>query len=383
MRISSGLVSLVPLAAVALSGCRAPVDSTYGRTRGVSVNGTGVLAEMFRAKGHTVKTAIRLTDEVADWADVVVRFAPYGGPPEREEAAWFLRWLTGIGGRRLVYVPNDYNALRGYWTDVIEHLPKGTDEALRKRAETLRSEAKGWSTLSFRRPKERAGREDWFAVKDGGATPQVCKTLEGPWSAGIDPARAALERHETVVVGDETVLLRGDGEPLVVEWTVRGGSRVLVAANGSFLLNETLVNAERRPLALRVVDWVDDVGLNVAFVEGGNILAGAPSAPSGFALLFVPPFGWVVGQLLVLGLAACLARAPRLGRPRPGPPSGEDRPVAHPEALGALMARAGQASDARTILESYRRWRTSSRHPRAGQPPAAGATPSSESPENE
>ena len=64
----------------------------------------------------------------------------------------------------------------------------------------------------------------------------------------------------------------------------------------------------------------------------------------------------MAAQLLVLGLAACLARAPRLGRPRPEPPSGEDRPVAHPEALGALLARTGAGRDARP-LDAYRRWR--------------------------
>ena len=66
----------------------------------------------------------------------------------------------------------------------------------------------------------------------------------------------------------------------------------------------------------------------------------------------------MVGQLFLLGLAGCLARAPRLGRARPEEPSGADRPVAHPEALGILLARTGQAREARAILESYRKWRT-------------------------
>ncbi len=99
--------------------------------------------------------------------------------------------------------------------------------------------------------------------------------------------------------------------------------------------------------------------------------------PSVFALLKIWPFGWVVAQLLVLGLVACLARAPRLGRPRPEPASGEDRPVAHPEAIGALLARTGQAGDARELLESYRRWRYPSSQTRVGtHPSATSASPS-------
>src|SRR5262245_38549861 len=87
------------------------------------------------------------------------------------------------------------------------------------------------------------------------------------------------------------------------------------------------------------VRWVGDEPLHVAFVEGRHLLSGPAVEPSVFSLLTIRPFGWVVAQLLVLGLVACLARAPRLGRPRPEPSSGEDRPAAHPEALGALLAR--------------------------------------------
>ena len=81
------------------------------------------------------------------------------------------------------------------------------------------------------------------------------------------------------------------------------------------------------------------------------------NGPSVFALLRVWPFGWVTAQLAALGLAAALARAPRLGRAIPDPKTDADRPVAHPEALGALLARTGQSGEARQILETYRRWR--------------------------
>jgi hypothetical protein len=46
-------------------GCSEGVDATYGRMRGESVNGTGALAELFRQEGHTVRAAVRLTDDLA------------------------------------------------------------------------------------------------------------------------------------------------------------------------------------------------------------------------------------------------------------------------------------------------------------------------------
>jgi len=366
---SSTLLAVVMLL---VSGCGLEVvDTTYGRARDKSINGTGALAELFRGRGHAVRTAVRLSDELADWADVIVRFAPDAGPPEQKEAEWYLRWLNQIGDRRMIYVVRDYSALADYWRETLDHLPKAGADDLRSRAATLRDEAIKQDEHEAVWAKKVARPEDWFAVNPSKDPPTTSKTLEGSWSEGVDPSRARLPRHETLKVDSETVLLEGDGKPLVIDWTLFNESRVLVAANASFLVNGALLNPARRPLAMRTVRWVGDEPLNVAFVEGRYLLSGPPAGPSVFSLLTIWPFGWVVAQLLVLGLAACLARAPRLGRPRPEPSSGEDRPVAHPEALGSLLARIGQAADARAILETYRRWRNPSSQTRVNPLPAS------------
>jgi hypothetical protein len=74
---------LVPLS----PGCGAGGPETeYGLSRGTSLNGTRAFAAMLRNRGHTVKAAIRLTDGLAEWAQGIVRFAPYPGPPESGEA---------------------------------------------------------------------------------------------------------------------------------------------------------------------------------------------------------------------------------------------------------------------------------------------------------
>jgi hypothetical protein len=352
--------AVLALACLVASGCSPGLDTSYGHLRGASVNGTGAFAEMLRGRGHEVRAAVRLTDELNDWADVIVRFAPYPGPPEQEEAGWYARWLDEGPERSLVYIPYDYNALADYWSDVLAHLPKDAAASLRTRAEKLRDRAKAWTDHIPRRPKEVAGATDWFAVIPASRPPAPCKRLQGPWADGVDASQAAVPVHETLKVDAETVLLAcgKDKEALAMEWTRYKGSQVLVLANASFLLNAALMNPARRPLAGQVVDWVGDGPQRVAFVEGLNVLGGGPEAPSIWRILErVASIRWVAVQMLVLGLAACLARAPRLGRPRPEPPSGADRPAAHAEALGALLARAGHAGDARAILDAYRRWR--------------------------
>jgi hypothetical protein len=352
------VTALGALAGLLLSGCSAELDASYGRSHGQSLNGTGVLAALFRAEGHDVRAALRLTNELSAWADVIVRFAPYPGPPARPEADWYHGWLNRAAGRRLIYVPRDFDAQPGYWSWVREHLSADASPRLRKHVEEQLRSAQDWPKFLHREPKEVASPQDWFEVTPAAnATEQTCKTLEGPWAEGVDPARAALSRRRTLQVESETVLLRGDEKPLAIEWNRYNASAVLVVANGSLLLNAPLVNAARRPLALRVVDWAGEGPLRVAFVEGNSLLGEGPGPLSVFALLKVPPFGWVAAQLFALGLAACLARAPRLGRPTPEPPSGEDRPSAHPEALGALLARTRQADAAHALLDAYRRWR--------------------------
>ena len=137
-----------PSGVLSLAGCSRPttLDTSYGRVRGKSVNGTGALAELFREQGHEVRTAVRLTDELDEWADVIVRFAPHPGPPGREEAEWYAHWLDDERGRaRLIYVPHDYDAESDYWAAVATGLPKDADPKLRARAETLRDRTKNWA----------------------------------------------------------------------------------------------------------------------------------------------------------------------------------------------------------------------------------------------
>jgi hypothetical protein len=373
---------------LAVSGCGG-VDTSYGRSNTKSINGTGAFADLLRQRGHTVRVAVRLTDSLRDWADVVVRFAPTAGPPDAEENAWYNNWLNLKSGCRLIYVPNDFNGTVEYWKGVLADLPPDASARLRERVEQELTSAETSVPRPIVMPPRPAkpkstspptypivpSPSQLFHVQPATGGKTTCKTLDGPWAEGVDASKAALPKHEALKVDEEIVLLRGDDQPLVISWIMPfNRSRVLVAANGSFLLNVTLAEPDRRLLSLRTARWVGgeesadedeyvDVSgperpKNVAFVEGYFVTAENQPQPSVFALLTVQPFGWVAAQLFALGLAACLARAPRLGRARPEEPSGADRPVAHPEALGLLLARTGQANEARSILETYRRWRT-------------------------
>ena len=340
-------VILILVAGLVPIGCGSPgVDTTYGRSRGPSINGSGVLAELIRQGGGQVRAAVRLNETLGDWADVLVRFSPHPGPPDAAEGQWLQGWLRGRPGRRLVYVVRDFDAEPEFWEAMIAAQTKAAAPAETiERLKKDRAEAASWPSRLPARSTNPASARDWFAMDPKPAPAGDCKSLEGPWAVGVDVRAAAIYRHEGFRADDsgELVLLRGDGSPLAIAWTIDNGSRVLALANPSFLLNAALLNPARRPMALDVVEWLGPEEARVAFVEGDALMAkddpdGSPST-SPFHLFRVDPFGRVAAHVLVFLLILALAHAVRLGRALPESPAGFDRPSAHPEALGALLAR--------------------------------------------
>jgi hypothetical protein len=363
-----------------LSGCAARVETEYGFSRGDSINGTSVFAAMLRDDGHSVQAAIRLTDELGDWAVGIVRFAPYPGPPSREEADWYRQWLAGDRDRWLIYIVRDFDGMGEYWRDVLAQLPSTADPDQRAEAEEERVKAAMWTSELPPKAKEAGDSKVWFKVPDGWNPPRVLEKLSGPWATGIDAAAAGLTAHERLEASGGRVLLKGDDQPLVLAKAAAGSGRLLVIANGSFLLNEALVNSARRPLAEKVVAWAGHDHCPIALVEGFAVSAGTQGPPSLWDLIYrLVALRWVAIQLSLAGLLAALARAPRLGRPKPEPASDADQPATHAKALGELLARTGASHDARDLLDRYRRWRSPHLQQHATRPtrstPGAGEAP--------
>jgi hypothetical protein len=342
-----------------LPGCgdRGP-DTEYGLSRGTSLNGTSALAAIFRQRGHEVRPAIRLTAELAEWAEGIVRFAPYPGPPEADEAKWYREWLAEGPERWLIYVVRDFDTQAEYWKEVRDGIAETADPDRRALAEEKRSAAAQWVARLPKKAEKSGGATEWFKVEAAANPPKVCTKLDGTWARDVDAAAAALTVHDSVHSEHMSILLSGDDKPLVLDHSAIGSGRTLIVANGAFLLNEALVKAARRPLALRVVDWPEGRMKNVAFVEGSFVMDGEQETITLWKLMQrLLSFRWVAIQMALAGAVAALARAPRLGRPRPDPVSGADRPAAHAEALGALLARGRATSESHELLEQYRRWR--------------------------
>ena len=377
----AGAIALIALGAAFAGRRDEQLSSVYGRRRGQeglpSVNGTAILAELFKKAGHRVSLRSRFSPRLDDF-DVVVWFPDDFKPPTKEQRNFLAGWLQGGATNRprtLVYVGRDYDAAVDYWDEwrqLASEAPVRTaDEVLRRQSEARASHENARSEM----PEE--GYAQWFTAKRDGRLKQI-DTLEGPWAAGIDAEEADLHLEGQLAVpeedevkadddpipeqievllgsGDDALVTRLKNDIAVDGW---GNGQVIVVANGSFLLNYALINAEHRKLAARLVSECGKAG-PVAFVESGAggppVLEKEPAGgpPTALDMLKVWPLNAILLHLAALGIVFCLARSPIFGRPRE---LGGESPVdfgKHVAALGQLLARTRDRNYAQARLAQY------------------------------
>lgn len=347
-----------------------------------SVAGTAVLAQMFEAAGHSVTTQTKLTPRMERY-DTIVWFPDSYDNPHRQAQQFLEEWLRNGVDRTLIYVGRDYDAASVYWKYAAEHAPPAQaaatwEKAARLRAEYHRERLK-WETarkcrwFSFEmvdtatRPRSLTGpladgvdakQTDIFlwsrlrpSTRDADADDCTCDEEEAEAAAKAEDAAeeeesfAEEEYTDEKHYGDEDerpfwddyyygfdvdeppdehepLLATGEGDPLVMEvsdaWWSRG--RVIVVANGSFLLNLPLANAANRRLAANLIEWLPPEQ-EVVFLETGGWVAvydedTYEGMPTGLEVLSSYPAGPILMHFAVLGILYLLARAPIFGRPR-------------------------------------------------------------------
>jgi hypothetical protein len=345
------------------------LPTAYGRRRGSeagkSVNGTAVLAELFRRAGHRVTTFGRLSPKLEE-ADVIVWTPDDFKPPIKEQREFLERWLANGYERTVVYVGRDYDGAVEYWNDVAPHVPATqSDEALRRSAEARTEHEAARSQM----PKKDYAR--WYTARRD-EPPRGPGTLSGPWAEGIDTEAARLSVAGQLAIpvsGDSNAsdpkvpdsvetLLAVEGAPLVTRVTdpSYGDGQVIVMSNGSLVLNYPLVNHERRKLAARLVNEVGEPG-RVVFLESGaggpKVLEKEPTAggPSWWEQW---PFSAILPHMALVGIVLCLAYSPIFGRPRELPAESPSDFGKHVAALGQLLARTKDQNYAQARLAHYR-----------------------------
>jgi hypothetical protein len=355
-----------------LAGCGGTPElgTEYGQRQSPraagSVNGVGVLADMFEDQGHRITTWHRLSPRIRE--NNVIVWAPDDFSPPSPEARRFLEaWLSEEDDRTLVYIGRDYDAAIEYWNSVLPGAPPDEAEAIERRLARSRSE---FDSARAALPAKEYAR--WFLLDNTQPRREV-RQLSGSWveqlngaQAGLDATKSQIEIRSRLKIpsdGDIPAAERGDleftpllasgadalvtrvtfaddyepepgGEPdpaepmpddTYTDWYEDdydpgpSNSQILVVTNGSFLLNLPLVNHQHRLLAGKLIEECEGYeALQVAVLESGPdvpVYDREPQSPSYLDLLRKWPMNVILLHALGLGVLFCFVFYPIFGRP--------------------------------------------------------------------
>jgi hypothetical protein len=400
----SPLSPILALSLIFLTGCH-DIDTAYGQREGPgaakSVNGTAVLGEMFEKTGHRVYSWRALSPRLRDRADCIVWFPDDFRPPRERVRLWLEDWLRHGKDRTLIYVGRDFDAAPWYWEHILADATPEQKSLLQDRFETAqavyaaerrlmpKSEDCEWFTVESSPAERKANWLERLAKKatfDLHPKPRQVKSLEGDpaWLDGVDAAKTDISLLSRITPPEDADVLLRSGEDVLVSRQQFGNGRLIVVANGSFLLNVPLVNHEHRKLAGKLIDAIGPPGKTVVFLESRasrlptRARVGPPgfgygkhadrddeeppirendpaaSTPTGLEIFGVWPTNWILLHLAAVGVIFCFSRWPIFGRPRtPETPSRSDF-GRHVDALAELLKRTRDRVYAMDRIVNYR-----------------------------
>jgi len=363
------------------------IDATYGQGNQsagrYSINGTGVLAQMFEDRGHSVFYS-RVLGRPTQQADVIIWAPDNFHVPSESEVAAIEKWLQEKAGRTFIFIGRDYDATMDYWIEVAKEASPDEQTLLAlkladvwgahqvKRMAIIDDEDCVWFKIqadnTVRTIRSAQSTTDWM---DGVSSGGLKMRLQSYFVESDKGRSASFNRYEY----DPQLFY--ENIPLITRIKNRtkfNNGQIYVIANGSFLLNVPLVHREHRKLATKLIEKVGRQKV-VCFLESQfddwedvPVLENAPSAarpPSIVTILQTWPFGIILIHLIVIGIVYCFYRFPIFGRPKTKyqlnsviDDMNENQSVSnfgrHVRALGDLLKRGGNTGFANHCLQMYR-----------------------------
>ncbi|GIW95783.1 MAG: hypothetical protein KatS3mg110_3824 [Pirellulaceae bacterium] len=390
--------SFVVMAAL-VAGCapreiRTDYAASTGRVGVASLHGTGLLAEAFRRAGHEVTFTNRLSSGL-DKADIVVWFPDDYGCLSDQEARYVRDWLRNHPAGTWIYVRRDYQAV----TEYVEQILTQTNNPRQY------WHFRAWHLLEHQRRRSahisctNLG-NTWFDVDRLPVAEKVVRLSGDPrWLRGVQVDKTDLWLGEKIHVkypldsasagelpseqglragasrkpsdrennasggGPQSnrvarVLLGTEYGPFVVRFDsiLPTTGKLILVANGSFLLNYGLTNPENEKLAMALIDECQ-TGHKVVIVRTdppeAKLRSGEQEAGDDTPWYLTWPLVLILAHAGWWGSALLLGRFPIFGQPARDAGNVQPNIGQHVDALGELLAQARDDQYCRTILEEY------------------------------
>jgi hypothetical protein len=359
IRCLTGIACCVVLLSISTANLSAQLASKYGRKSGQgykgSVNGTQALIETIEKYGYSVGVRSSISPKISRYDTVFWFPDTFNGPSARVEER-LTEWLEGKSRRTLIYVGRDYDAASEYWHDLAQSY-SGAQQAIALRQWSLHR-----SEHLRRRQRKDLKSCSWFSLENGSEGP--ISSLTGNL-VGVDTTVQPTERTGGIRLVHPPAsptrrvktLLSADGQPFIFEIVWPNQSRVVVVNNGSGLLNYPLLTSGQSTTAEIVMEYLPDVG-DVLFLESGErdlqIVSG-DGPPTMWAWMREKPLNYILPHFIVLGIIACFAFFPILGRPRRGVRKATTSFRRHISAIGGLLKNSSDFEQAKQSVEYYRK----------------------------
>ena len=379
-----------------------------------SLNGLGLTRKLWEASGTKCLTPQRLSPKLNS-VDVIVLVGQSFEPPGIEARHWLENWLASNTGRTVIYFGRDFSADIFYRQQTLARLSdaerrRGEELIAIRQTDELQSRLQqfsapvfcdwffvdhlrshrdyykfggpwanaddnlgGWPVgMALQPPDSQAWRRKLLKLTSpqaqtstglrvastGTSTGQSIRLSR--WSldefGSADAWRTAIQNP----LDSEVLLAADDGTPLVFQLssTRLGDGQILIVANGLPLLNGSLVTPLGAAIGQHLIDACqpaqrvailayDQRGLTISETAESDRLG------AGLEMLTVWPLSAITMPAALLGLIACAAWWPILGRPQ----TIEKRSVSdfglHVEAIGSLMKETRDSAYATQTIQEY------------------------------
>lgn len=373
----AGVVNLGLLALAGIVGCGRESDrplDDYGGSNSYSrksVSGLTVFRELCEKQGFRTNELTSLSQRSHKLSTILWAPKDFRAPND-EEMSWFDDWLSGGPPRTLIFVGRDYSPASHYWSKAVESAAPEDRRTFR-----LQQAYADIEMEAVRLRSESPLKCDWFEQQLGRTVVRRVEKFNGPWSQGLNvddthivlrgplkpnsDTRTANLNDSVIEYGSptiETLLARDDGTPIIssMSYDQWGESQLILVANGSVLMNESLTNRGNVQVVEQLIARCTPEG-RIGFLSNANEtrirLPWDEEEPKGFEWLRVWPLSLIAIQGLFLGSIALLAMLPIFGRPQRLPEPSTTDFGKHIEALGDLLARSRDRNYALQRIADY------------------------------